>query len=104
MMFNEKRFQAEKSGRIFDSLKKRFVTQVKQTDGYLQFRFWDGVRRRAVSVHRIIASTFIPNPLQLPQVNHKNGIKTDNRIENLEWCTQSQNIRHSYSMGMHKRG
>lgn len=47
------------------------------------------------SVHRIVAETFIPNPDNLPQVNHINEIKTDNRAENLEWCTQSYNLRYS---------
>lgn len=79
------------SGEIFSLKSNRNLKPYKTTKGYLQVRLDSG---KAFHVHRLVAEAFIPNPDNLPQINHKNEDKTDNRVENLEWCNQSQNMQH----------
>ncbi len=71
----------------------------KTSLGYLRVRLWKDNKVKNYLVHRLVAITFIPNPKSLQEVNHKNLDKTDNRIENLEWCTRSDNCKHAYKKG-----
>ncbi len=76
---------------------------VNNSNGYYQRSNHIGKKKRKMAtIHRVVAETFIPNPNNLPQVNHKNGNKLDNRVENLEWCTEMQNTNHALSKGLCK--
>lgn len=66
--------------------------------GYKSTRIWVNGIEQQLLVHRLVANTFIPNPLNKPDVNHKNGIRSDNRVENLEWVTASENAFHAINV------
>ncbi len=68
------------------------------TKGYKSIRLRNKGLSKTFRIHRLVAEAYLPNPKQMPQVNHINGIKTDNHISNLEWCDNSYNQRHSYNV------
>jgi hypothetical protein len=111
-------------GRMFSKQSNIFLKTSARRHGYLVYRVRDITQNkdikatiineksrvyrrkegviRSFSIHRLLAEHFIPNPNNYPEVNHKNGIKTDNRLENLEWCTHSYNCKHAIDVGLHK--
>ena len=74
--------------------KEKILKSRKHKDGYLYVGFYKEGKPKMFSVHRLVAKAFIPNYDNLPQVNHINEDKTDNRVENLEWCSIEYNINY----------
>ena len=87
------------NGDIYSIRKSRLLKRCKHSLGYEQVylsKFYLGSKGSWHKVHRLVGDTFIPNPNQLPDINHKDGIKTHNHVSNLEWMSRSENILHSY--------
>lgn len=95
---NYENYSISKEGKIF-SIKKE-LTLEKTYDGYLRTALYKNNIKTRFLVHRLVALTFIPNPKKKTMVNHINGIKTDNRVENLEWVTASENCAHAVKIGL----
>lgn len=89
-------------GRVFSTHKGKFLKPYISDNGYERVRICEDGKFESWTVHRLVAKLFLKQEKGKNQVNHKNGIKTDNRVENLEWCTNSENQKHSWSMGLIK--
>lgn len=75
-------------------VKGRIIKQCIDSVGYFAAK----INNKTIRIHRILGETFLENPTNLPCINHINGIKTDNSLQNLEWCSYSENNKHAYDI------
>ena len=76
--------------------------QINKRNGYVYQMLYKNGKEKLLRVHRLVAMAFLPNPNNLPQVNHKDGNKQNNSVDNLEWCEQSYNMKHAFKTGLEK--
>ena len=89
----ENLYQVSNYGRVYSLISGKFLKPCKERNGYLYISLHKNKKTKKYLVHRIVATAFIENPLQLPQVNHISEDKSDNHVSNLEWCSASYNCR-----------
>lgn len=83
--------------------KTKILKSFKTYRGYYRVSLIKDKKKKDVFIHRLVAKAFLAGMPEKTYINHKNGNKADNRLTNLEWCTQSENINHAYDTGLKKK-
>ncbi len=98
----EGRYEVDTTGNVF-SANGRVLSQCSGKRGYKVVALCNNGKRSTKTVHRLVASAFVPNPDNLPQVNHKDEDKHNNNVENLEWCTHKYNANYGTAKERHSK-
>ena len=93
LRFRDTDYFVTNDGKIY---REKIIKPTPDKDGYEIVSLWKNNKRKSFRVHRMVAELYLPNPHNKPQVNHKDGNKTNNKLENLEWATASENNKHKY--------
>lgn len=93
-------YEVTTSGQIINKKTGHILKGQPNAKGYLRV----SISKKLIFVHRLVAEKYIPNPDNLPQVNHKDGNKLNNSVENLEWVSNQQNREHAVETGLHLSG
>ena len=87
-------------GSVYSLIKDKVLKPAKHKRGYEVIVLSKDKKHKTYLVHRLVAKTFIPNPQNKIEVNHKDGNKNNNNVLNLEWCTREENTRHAFLNGL----
>lgn len=96
---NHPNYLISTNGEIYSLHRNKLIAQATTKKGYLQVKLYTNKQPYNLLVHRLVALTYLPNPDNLTDVNHKDCNKANNHVDNLEWCTHSDNLKHAYING-----
>ena len=94
------RYEIDDDGTVWSAIRGRPMKSSPDKDGYERITLYNGKSYSHHSVHRLVAECFVDNPDRKACVNHKDGNKANNRVENLEWCTHKENTIHAVNTGL----
>ena len=94
------KYEVSDAGNVKNVRTGRTLGRRLDKDGYPSVYLYSNGKGVNKKVHRLVANAFLDRDPNRDQINHKNGIKEDNRVDNLEWCTRSENTKHAYSLGL----
>jgi hypothetical protein len=83
-------------GRVYNSKRNKYLVPAKNEAGYMFINLSDGKKRDNFTIHRLVATLYLDNPNNLPDVNHIDFDKTNNKVDNLEWISKSDNMKHNF--------
>jgi len=95
----DERYLASYDGQIYSTISDKYLSLVNHSAGYSYVR----IKLAMQLTHRLVASAWLDNPEEYTHINHKDGNKKNNHVENLEWCTPSHNLQHAYDTGLRSK-
>lgn len=97
------KYQVSEDGYVYNTVTNRRLRLEETNRGYFRVTLSTNGKTQRISIHRLVATIYLPNPENKDFVNHKDGNKSNNSVSNLEWATQSENQKHAYVAGLQKR-